>query len=95
MPSLRIEHRTDKKRREIWLWLENHIEQELRQRVPREEFQIVESAEDCSFFIKGKNVGAQVRVEDNLISITLDVPLLFVPFSSMIEAGVRDALKNL
>ncbi len=95
MPSLRIEHRTDKKRQEIWQWLESHIERELRHRVPREEFQIVESANNCSFSIKGKNVGAQILVEDNLLTITLDFPLLFVPFGPVIEAGIRDALKGL
>ncbi len=95
MPSLLIEHRTDKKREEIRLWLEAHIERELRSRVPREEFQVMEAANDCAFIIKGKNVGAQVQVDDHLLTITLDFPLLFVPFRSMIEAGIRDALRDL
>lgn len=95
MPSLTIEHRTGRDRTAIWQWIEEHIERELRHKVPREEFQIVESVQDCTFIIKGKNVGAQVHVADNLVSIDLDIPLLFVPFKPMIEAGVRDALKEL
>jgi len=95
MPSITIEHRTGKDRDEIWCWLEEHLERELRHRVPREEFRVVGAPDDRTFVIKGKNVGARVRVDDELVSIELDIPLLFVPFSQKIEAGVRDALGDL
>ncbi len=95
MPMLKLEHRTEKNRTEIWKWIEEHLERELKYKVPREEFQIVESVNDCTFIIKGKNVGAQVHVADKLVSIELNIPLLFVPFKPMIDAGVRDALKEL
>lgn len=95
MPQLRIEHRTERKKEDIWQWVEEHIERELCAKVPREEFKVIESARDCAFTVQGKNVVAQVQVSDNLLAIELKIPLLFVPFQSRIEAGIRSALQAL
>jgi len=74
--------------------LEAHIERELRSRVPREEFKVTETRNDSTFIIKGKNVSARIQIDDHLLTIALDLPLLFVPFRSRIESGIRDVLKN-
>jgi len=95
MLSFTIEHTTGKDRAATWAWLDERIEQELRRRVPREEMKVVETVENQFFVVKGKNVSALIRVDDNLVSITVDIPLLFVPFKSAIEAGIREALRAL
>ncbi len=95
MPVLHIDHQTTKTRDEIWRWIEDHIENELRRKVPRENIQITEVWNECTFKLKGVNISADVHVQEKGVGIDITLPLLFTPFKGAIESGVRDALKEL
>ena len=95
MPTLIVDHTTDKNRDEIWEWMENKLEETVNRKIPRENIKLTPEPSKDRFLLAGNNIKAEITVSDGNVSCSIKVPLLFRPFKAQIEAGIRDVLNSI
>lgn len=95
MANLRIEHKTQKTKQEIWSWIDTNIEKGLESKVPKEKFKVTPVPAENIFKLKGEHVSAEIKVLEGAVDCNITIPLLFTPLKSVIESGVRSVLKDL
>ena len=95
MAGIKIVHTTDKKRDEIWRWVEQTGAQTIQRKIPREEITLTPVPDENRFDLKGKNISATINIKDNEISFNITVPILYRAFAPVIEASVKSVLADL
>ncbi len=94
MPQLRILHKTDSSRDEIWEW---SLKKEwvLEKKVQKEGITINRSREEGRIWGEGKNVKAEALIRDGEVEINIKLPILYRVFRKTIETVLKEHLQEI
>ena len=94
MAQLKIVHRTERSRAEIWQW---SLKKEgiLASKTRKEGIVIHRSPDNDRIWGEGKNVTAEALIRDGEIEISIKLPLLYRVFRKTIERVLREHLQEI
>jgi hypothetical protein len=92
---LNISKNYSKPLEEAWLWLENNLEKQLKKKVAFENIACSFQKEERVVMFKGRTVSGTMSVNEGLLEISINLPLLYRSFAPRIKSAILSIFKEL